>query len=397
MDLGWSSLHPVSSTMGSPRENTPKRRLACDRCHARKLRCSRDPTGCLRCVRDRSVCNYSPALKVGRPSKASMAARDTHTDPSQTPSDTTFFALPDAESMSTDSGISVPTPHSHSPGDMAPGSLGTSDTGAPSWMAPGLGPNGFLFDCFGMSNPGAIEGDHALPSLASPMLDPQETMLDPRLRCASPPKNSTNWTHTMERLLRLQQELLHTRMPSTVPGTPSSSSSRTWSVDAALKPGQETVEVIRDLLHQVPRENDRPDSGSVCADWQTALHLILTPLSLLLSTYGEIARGIRTAASFTAEGSAPGSPSPGLVDSIALRLGDLRLDRQLRLILLATIIEYQLNQLHRALRLFQSKHMQSGNLGVAEGMQSSAMAELQSKVRTLLSFTKNILHPPPET
>jgi hypothetical protein len=115
-------FHLLSFNMESPRESATKKRLACDRCHARKLRCSRDPTGCLRCIRDGSTCIYSPALKVGRPSKASMAAKDIQSDPSRRISDAALFALPDTQSVSTDSGISVPTPHSHLRGDMVPGS-----------------------------------------------------------------------------------------------------------------------------------------------------------------------------------------------------------------------------------------------------------------------------------
>jgi hypothetical protein len=49
-------------------------RLACDGCHVRKLRCSRNSTTCARCLRDGVQCVYSPARKVGRPSKAEQMA-----------------------------------------------------------------------------------------------------------------------------------------------------------------------------------------------------------------------------------------------------------------------------------------------------------------------------------
>jgi hypothetical protein len=49
-------------------------RLACDGCHVRKLRCSRNSTTCSRCLRDGVQCVYSPARKVGRPSKAEQMA-----------------------------------------------------------------------------------------------------------------------------------------------------------------------------------------------------------------------------------------------------------------------------------------------------------------------------------
>jgi hypothetical protein len=56
------------------RKETSGLRLACDGCHVRKLRCSRNSTTCARCLRDGVQCVYSPARKVGRPSKAEQMA-----------------------------------------------------------------------------------------------------------------------------------------------------------------------------------------------------------------------------------------------------------------------------------------------------------------------------------
>jgi len=56
------------------RKETFGMRLACDGCHWRKLRCSRTATACERCLRDGVQCVYSPARKVGRPSKAEQIA-----------------------------------------------------------------------------------------------------------------------------------------------------------------------------------------------------------------------------------------------------------------------------------------------------------------------------------
>jgi hypothetical protein len=56
------------------RKETSRFRLACDGCHVRKLRCSRNSTTCARCLRDGVQCVYSPARKVGRPSKAEQVA-----------------------------------------------------------------------------------------------------------------------------------------------------------------------------------------------------------------------------------------------------------------------------------------------------------------------------------
>ena len=82
-----------------------KKRLACDRCHSRKLRCSGDLDGCSRCVGDNSVCTYSPALKVGRPSKASISPRNPQQQETQSISETAFY---DIDALSADSGISMP-------------------------------------------------------------------------------------------------------------------------------------------------------------------------------------------------------------------------------------------------------------------------------------------------
>jgi hypothetical protein len=253
-----------------------------------------------------------------------------------------------------------------------------------------------------MNDSGAVDDNQAFSSatireevwttFASPTLNPHDALLDPRLGCTSPTKDPNNVTNAIERLSHLQQELLRTRKP-----TPRSEDTPTRrnSIEAALKPGQDILDVVRDLLQQAPRDDDH-NSNSTCSDWQTALHLILTPLSLLLSTYSEIVREIRTAVTFTAQGSISGSPCSGVFDATDLRIGDLRLDQQLRLILLATVIDYQLNQLHQTLRLFQNKHMHSGSLNLVEGMQSSAMAELQSTVWTLLSLIRKILQQSPE-
>ncbi|EXA41545.1 hypothetical protein FOQG_10139 [Fusarium oxysporum f. sp. raphani 54005] len=92
--------------MHSPSGTRPKKRLACDRCHSRKLRCSGDLDGCSRCLGDDSVCTYSPALKVGRPSKASMAGREIQQ--TQSICDAAFYGISDGDALTADSGISMP-------------------------------------------------------------------------------------------------------------------------------------------------------------------------------------------------------------------------------------------------------------------------------------------------
>ncbi|KAF2138557.1 uncharacterized protein K452DRAFT_290699 [Aplosporella prunicola CBS 121167] len=67
---------PSSSSAGEPR-----RRMACDRCHAQKLRClrtvnSRAGTDCDRCLRLSARCTYSPPNRMGRPTTAEAAANN---------------------------------------------------------------------------------------------------------------------------------------------------------------------------------------------------------------------------------------------------------------------------------------------------------------------------------
>ncbi|KAI0177901.1 hypothetical protein BJ166DRAFT_619849 [Pestalotiopsis sp. NC0098] len=48
----------------------PGQRSACNRCHGQKLRCIRGPPpngACQRCIKARETCQYSPALRQGRP------------------------------------------------------------------------------------------------------------------------------------------------------------------------------------------------------------------------------------------------------------------------------------------------------------------------------------------
>jgi hypothetical protein len=222
----------------------------------------------------------------------------------------------------------------------------------------------------------------------SPPIGSNDSVIDPRLR---PANDTTNAPSPLERLPVLQQELLRTRLPPAHVRGASTQSRPAKYIEAAMRPVQETLGVVTELLHQCVKSNGDV-ADSVCSNWQTVLHLVLTPLSLLLSTYDQILHEIRNAVS-----SSVPNQDYTLFDSVDCRVAGLRLDPPLRLILLATVVDYQLKHLYHTVRTFQSKFMHSGNLGIADCMSSSTMAEVQSTIRSLLAVTRNTLQQSQET
>jgi hypothetical protein len=223
------------------------------------------------------------------------------------------------------------------------------------------------------------------PVPTSPPVASHDSIIDPRLRSASQAKDTTNKQSPLERLSGLQQELLRTRLPSAHTRESGTQHQPAKCVENAMKPVQETLGVVTDLLHQCVKKGG-DERNSVCSDWQTVLHLVLTPLSLLLSTYDQILHEIRNASSSSTQ-----NRGCALFDSVDCRVAGLRLDPPLRLILLATVVDYQLKHLYQTVRTFQSKFMHSSSLGIADCMSSATMAEVQSTIRSLLSVTRNTL------
>ncbi|KAJ4030801.1 hypothetical protein NW761_013379 [Fusarium oxysporum] len=365
--------------MHSPSGTRPKKRLACDRCHSRKLRCSGDLDGCSRCLGDDSVCTYSPALKVGRPSKASMAGREIQQ--TQSICDAAFYGISDGDALTADSGISMPP---------SPPQLGDSC----------ITDHTALFGSFDLSNSlGNFNATHPFLDIpmdedpwsvaTSPPVSSHDPNIDPRL---CPANETANASSPLERLPSLQQELLRTRLPPAHARGVSTQPRPAKYIETAMRPVQETLGVVTELLHQCVKSNgDATDS--VCSNWQTVLHLVLTPLSLLLSTYDQILHEIRNAVS----SSSVSHQDCTLFDSVDCRVAGLKLDPPLRLILLATVVDYQLKHLYHTVRAFQSKYMHSGNLGIADCMSSSTMAEVQSTIRSLLAVTRSTLQQSQET
>ncbi|EWY87752.1 succinate-semialdehyde dehydrogenase [Fusarium oxysporum NRRL 32931] len=234
--------------MHSPSGTRPKKRLACDRCHSRKLRCSGDLDGCSRCLGDDSVCTYSPALKVGRPSKASMAGREIQQ--TQSICDATFYGISDGDALTADSGISMPP---------SPPQLGDSC----------ITDHTALFGSFDLTNSlGNFNATHPFLDIpmdedpwsvaTSPPVSSHDPNIDPLL---CPANETTNASSPLERLSSLQQELLRTRLPPAHARGVGTQPRPAKYVEAAMRPVQETLGVVTELLHQCVKSNgDATDS-----------------------------------------------------------------------------------------------------------------------------------------
>ncbi|KAL9566275.1 hypothetical protein ACKAV7_009634 [Fusarium commune] len=234
--------------MHSPSGTRPKKRLACDRCHSRKLRCSGDLDGCSRCLGDDSVCTYSPALKVGRPSKASMAGREIQQ--TQSICDAALYGISDGDALTADSGISMPP---------SPPQLGDSC----------ITDHTALFGSFDFTNSlGNFNATHPFLDIpmdedpwsvaTSPPVSSHDPNIDPRL---CPANETASASSPLERLSSLQQELLRTRLPPAHARGVSTQPRPAKYIEAAMRPVQETLGVVTELLHQCVKSNgDATDS-----------------------------------------------------------------------------------------------------------------------------------------
>ncbi|KAA8652634.1 Zn(II)2Cys6 transcription factor domain-containing protein [Aspergillus tanneri] len=400
----------------------PKKRLACDACHRRKLRCSKDPSGCSRCVRERLTCIYSPALKVGRPSKASEALHSNNNNrqlaspPEALISD--FFHFPDDDDDVTAAAAAA--------------AFGLSTMAAYTEPLEALGhQTATLFESLGHSAssnhnhyqdhaPGAHgeSGTWRADNDNSPVGYPHASAVDPQLSSCSvgPAANPSHTiiTHTTELLSRLQQDVLRyksatygtqrdSNASSSSPLLSSSSSPPSWRgrpVEVALKPAQETLDIIIDLLLNAHGENEQNAQSPPSFDWQTALHLVLSPASVLLSTYSEIVQDLRTVTTPLCSSSsmsiASSTSRSRPLNSIGFRIGDLQFHGPLQLILLATVLQYHLSQFGHTLETFRNKHLDSINSSIAGNLSSSTVSGLQSTIEHLLSKVRNILQRSPD-
>lgn len=201
-------------------------------------------------------------------------------------------------------------------------------------------------------------------------------------------------------------------------------------INAILKPGQELIDIIRLLLSRCQQNDNECTQSWQPSDQQILLPFTLTPISLLLSIYGQLVREIAVDLNKCrldsndrcdiSNGSGTGTPlsTTGLAPSIrsnylqqqqldsqrprvhstlipdnsSLTLGDLSLDRPLQLILLARVVNHHLVYLEQALHLYQNSHTQnSPPQGVPERLFPTILAEMKSSVRILVSEIRFLL------
>lgn len=116
--------------------------------------------------------------------------------------------------------------------------------------------------------------------------------------------NRSNMAEIVQTLLRLQQEMVEFRNAtgssnssgrnpaSSMPSSRQQYPVAFGPVDAVLRPGQELLNMIWRIFDECSKFS----KGLVkFFDWRTLYPLVLAPLSLLLSTYGEALREIATA------------------------------------------------------------------------------------------------------
>lgn len=207
-------------------------------------------------------------------------------------------------------------------------------------------------------------------------------------------------------------------------------------VNAILNPCQDLVHIVG-FLFSASRETGKESSS----DWQMLLPLALTPLSLLLSIYGRILKEISTALhqdrvysraisssrgsdghdihsgfSFSTGISTPPSihrhststnqqrrqeqfdnqpprnTLPKLFpNDFDLTLGDLKVDRPLQLLLLATVVNHHLTYLEDRLHLYQMHHAQgNGSQGVPERFPSTILTEMKTSITVLVSEARDL-------
>lgn len=438
-----------------------QKRLACDRCHMRKLRCFRDAfaTDCRRCIQFGFPCTYSPPLKCGRPKKSSSATRET------TPPGESLSGL-DNSSLTDNIGELVELNGHHSPYSLPLNTIDDqiylssqeNETLCQQFDSLPVACSGNLdFDWMGLEDHrlhGQLQHQSAPGSASDIEWDSGlEESLPCDLQPPWPQPGRKSLSDMMQSLGRLQQELVRFRSQF---GNPASNSHQRISLPSAvyptfspvksiLKPSQELIDIISQVLGECPRfasgRAQQQQPAHLTTDRRTLLSLTFTPLSLLLSAYGDLLRDLRLARNHIRPcdsygesyfpRSMPASPSPDaryltdslipnqsqhekqsrsashnnnnkhnntnspttsssechstplVPDDLQLSLDEMTLSRPLQLVLVTTIVKHHLCRLGEAL--------QCPDLEMPESIFARAVAELRTSTRGLIADAQSLL------
>ncbi|QQK45462.1 hypothetical protein Pdw03_0360 [Penicillium digitatum] len=246
----------------------------------------------------------------------------------------------------------------------------------------------------------------------------------------------------LEKLSQLQHELVQSTkadttndgIPSRTGGSSACNNGKNHSlkhpVNLILKPGQELIDTIRNLLAKC--EERVPEQTERCFDHATLVLFVITPLSLLLRTYERLLKEISSVlcswSSHYPNGSIttasddaphlshahhqttqqngpfhqshqepprdihPGSYPMLLADHLSLNLGEMNLDHQTQLFVVATVINRHLIYLESALHQYQSQRIDGRvTKNISERLFNTLMSEMRASIKLLKSEARDLL------
>jgi hypothetical protein len=250
-------------------------------------------------------------------------------------------------------------------------------------------------------------------------IDGMALITPPREHSDSNSESSTTAVNSkVQRLSELQQELFRQR--SHLPDAGGDDGlSEVVDVDAILGTGQAIIELTRGLFTTFAAVLPRAEQDVLRrVDWEydpATMLLALTPSLLVVTTYDDVLSLINAAFdelsvskipqdaqtpwlhSFTdanidepnLNASAQPSKHTALLQTTA-RVGILRLDIPLRLIISMSIMEYQLGPLERSLQLVLN-HFQSQAMDMSRGVLATSIDGLRSAIEGLLHKVRKLI------
>lgn len=199
-------------------------------------------------------------------------------------------------------------------------------------------------------------------------------------------------------------------------------------VNAVLRPGQDLIGIINDLLAKCDAK--APNQREHCLKDATLLLFVITPLSLLLSTYDRLLKEISSTKnpgpSHSSDRGMPagsnaapyiddahnqtthqngsfqsrqmnscdglGSYPTLLSDNPTINLGEMNLDQQTQLVVVVTIVNRHLIYLELALDQYQSRRM-DGRItrDLSERLFSTLMSEMRASIKLLKGQARDLL------